>query len=117
MCTLTSQGAVNFVCVQATVIQNSVPNHSLHMLVHTQGLRYSFFVYFGNINVKHESLSLADFVLVVLLCVLSCNLSFCGCVMLETVIHVVRSLKRQDGREKETKACIRIMHICKFSYK
>jgi hypothetical protein len=52
--------------------------------------------------VKPESPNTVDLILYIVLCVLSSNLSVCDCVVLETVMHVVRSLRdgMKGGRNK-----------------
>lgn len=60
------------------------------------------YICYGSSNVKPESLNTVDFIRYIVLCVLSSNLSVCNCVVLETVMHVVRSLRdgMKGGRNK-----------------
>lgn len=62
---------------------------------------------------KPESLNTVDFISFIVLCVLSSNLSVCNCVVLETVMHVVRSLRdRMKGERNKMHASRLCIFVC-----
>jgi hypothetical protein len=70
-------------------------------------------VCFGKSNVKPESLNTVDFIPYIVLCVLSSNLSACNCVVLETVMDVVRSLRdRMKGAKNKRHAYQLCIFVC-----
>ena len=67
----------------------------------------------GNSNAKPESLNTVDFIPYIVLCVLSSNLSVCNCVVLETVMHVVRSLRdRMKGKRNKRHSLRLCIFVC-----
>lgn len=67
----------------------------------------------GNSNAKPESLNTVDFIPCIVLCVLSSSVSICNCVVLETVMHVVRSLRdRMKGERNKRHALWLCIFVC-----
>jgi len=62
--------------------------------------------------VKPESLNTVDFIPSIVLCVLSSNLSVCNCVVLETMMHMVRSLRDTMKGERNKR---RALQLCIFA--